>query len=372
MIIKNTNKNNRMGAVLPLVALMLPVLMLLGGFAINVAYMQLTATELQISTDAAARAAGRVFAKTNNQEEALQIANTVGALNEVAGEGLQFTLSDLDFGESTRANANSRYEFRSGGAINSVQVIGRRTSGSASGTVSTFFPSLMNRADFELSASSISTQIEIDLVLVLDRSGSMAYADNEEAVFPPIPVEAPVGWDFGDPAPPNSRWLDAVAATEELLLSLEESPLDQKLGLVTYGNFGSRDVLLTSDYSQITERLDRRTQRLVGGATNIASGLNKAFEVLTSAEARPFAGKVALVMTDGHRTAGGDPVTVARRLAEEGILVITVTFSQEADRELMERIAEEGNGFHRHADFSEDLVEVFAEISRELPSLLTQ
>ena len=71
----------RRGAILPLLALMLPVLLLVAGIAINVAYMQLCRTEMQISTDIAAKAAGRVYSMTQDEDEALYIANLAGELN---------------------------------------------------------------------------------------------------------------------------------------------------------------------------------------------------------------------------------------------------------------------------------------------------
>ena len=51
----------RRGAILPLFAVLLPVLLIFAGFAINMAYMQLVATELKITTDCAAHAGGRAM-----------------------------------------------------------------------------------------------------------------------------------------------------------------------------------------------------------------------------------------------------------------------------------------------------------------------
>ena len=51
----------RKGAVAPLFACLLPVLFMLSGFAINVAYMQLRSTEIKVASDAAAHAGGRAM-----------------------------------------------------------------------------------------------------------------------------------------------------------------------------------------------------------------------------------------------------------------------------------------------------------------------
>lgn len=217
---------NRKGAILPLVAILFPLLLLLSAVAVNIAYMQLSRTELGIATDAAGRAAGRMYALTHDEGLALDAANDAGAINLVAGKQLEFSAADLEFGKSTRVDENSRFEFVAAdpGDSNAVRILGNRSSSSLSGPIQTFLPSILGVQDFELNSTAISTRIEADIVLVLDRSGSMAYSDTEPAVFPPIPASAPVGWDFGDPVPPDSRWLDAIAATEILLSSLDTSP----------------------------------------------------------------------------------------------------------------------------------------------------
>ncbi|MCA9241954.1 MAG: hypothetical protein KDA37_17205, partial [Planctomycetales bacterium] len=49
-----TKTKNRRGAMLPLIAIALPVVVVLLGFAVDLAFMQLTRLELQAVTDAAA------------------------------------------------------------------------------------------------------------------------------------------------------------------------------------------------------------------------------------------------------------------------------------------------------------------------------
>lgn len=363
----------REGAVLPLVAVLFPMLILLAGFAINIAYIQLSATELKIATDSAARAAGRVYAQHRDEALALNMANEAGALNRVAGKPVQFNLDDLVLGNSVRADANSRYEFvaTNNSNSNALRIVGRRTNDSANGAISTFFPTLMGVQNFELSTETVCTQMEVDVALVIDRSGSMAYATNEVAVYPPFPQAAPIGWDFGSPAPNQSRWLDVVEATKVFLTELTSSPHLENVALATYADMGKIDVPLTSDYSQILAGLDVYTQKLSGGGTNIAGGLSAATSTLRSS-GRDFAAKVAIVLTDGHSTVGPNPIDFASSMSEDGVLVISVTFANEADQSLMSQVASAGKGFHKHAEFKQDLKEVFREISRQLPTLMTQ
>ncbi len=84
----------RVGAILPLFALILPVLAIIAAFTINIAYLQLTRTELMVATDAAARAGGRAISQSQSQEDvtpaeiiqdAITAAQATAALNTVAG-----------------------------------------------------------------------------------------------------------------------------------------------------------------------------------------------------------------------------------------------------------------------------------------------
>ena len=106
----------RQAAVLPLFALLLPALLLLAGFAVNVAYMQLTRTELKVATDAAGKAGGRAFSEFQDVDQALVFARDVAVRNKVAGDFLSIDITDntgdVDFGSSTRVgNGYGRYTF---------------------------------------------------------------------------------------------------------------------------------------------------------------------------------------------------------------------------------------------------------------------
>lgn len=375
MITPNTNHQaNRSGAILPLVAILFPLLLLLSAVAINIAYIQLSRTELGISTDAAGRAAGKIYAMTQDEVLALEAANEAGAANLVAGRELKFSTGDLEFGKSVRPDENSRFEFITASPedSNSVRVLGNRSNSSLSGPVQTFLPSILGVQDFEIESTAISTRIEADIVLVLDRSGSMAYSDIEPAVYPPIPSNAPPEWDFGDPVPPNSRWLDAIAATEVLLNTLNSSPGNEFVSLVTYADTGRIDTPLSEDTTAVLNAMTNYSSAFEGGGTNISGGLTAAAAGLSSASARKFSSKVIVVLTDGKVSEGPDPVAVAQSLATNGVLVIAVTFSNEADQALMQRVAAAGGGFHRHAEVKEELYAVFKDISQRLPTLLTQ
>lgn len=363
----------RNGVSLVLIAIMLPIVIVLCGFAINLAQIQLVRTEMQAANDASARAAGRTFSSLNDRDAALTKANEIAALNAVGGQSLTYRDQDLELGVSTRADSSSTYDFSAGGSThNAVRLHGHRTNDSPNGPVNYIFP-VFGNSELEVSKTSISTQSEVDIVLVIDRSGSMAYASDEPAVFPPTPAAAPAGWDFDSPVPPNSRWLDVVDATDAFLAELDNSPQWEKVGLVTYSDDALEDVSLKWDYDQIRQGLDIYTNSLGGGGTNITSGLNAASATLANpSSGREFATKVIILMTDGKFNLGGNPKSSASSISDEGVMVFTVTFSDEADQPTMEDTADSGGGLHFHAQNRDDLIEVFQEIAKSLPTLLTQ
>lgn len=364
----------RRGVILPLMCLLLPMLLIVSALAINLAYRQLAQTELQVATDAGVRAAGRVFAETGDLNAALIKAQEAGSRNLVCGQPQLFRLQDLETGTSIRPGLAARYDFAPSPVNpNAVRLTGARTQNSLNGPIRAYLPTFVGSNQLELQAVAVASQVEVDLMLVFDRSGSMAYAADEPAVHPPIPAAAPANWFFGDPIPPDSRWLDAVQATVGLLVRLQRTPQSEAVGLVTYANEAVLDCDLTSDYLNLTGTVDQYSAAFPGGGTNIEEGIVRGRNALIeSLNARPFAAKVLILMTDGRANLGGDPIAAAESAAAEGIMTFTVTFALEADQNKMEQVAIAGKGKHFHAQTGADLLRVFEEIGKTLPNLITQ
>ena len=364
----------RCGATLTLLAIMLPVILILAAFAVNVTYMELNRTELQIATDAAARAAGRRFAMTGDVNLARAEGQAAAAKNEVARQGLTLADSDFVFGTSLRSSLDQRYVFTpSGGQINAVRVTGRRSAGSPDGPIRLLFPNMLGRSTFEPEQQAVSSQIELDVALVIDRSGSMAFAANEKSSGNSTPKAAPRNWDFCDAAPPKSRWLDTVSAVDIFLDELNRTPVAERVSLASYSTTASIDRQLTTDYASIRSGMDVYTKKFCGGSTNVGGGMQQGLNTLKHATlARPWASKVVVVMTDGIHNTGTDPLSVARTAGASGIMVYTVTFSNEADERRMRSVADAGHGKHYHAADGAELRKAFREIANSLPTLLTQ
>lgn len=360
---------------MPLVAVMLPVTVGLAAFAINIAYLELTRTEMYVTADAAARAAGREFALQWDQAKAITAGKAAASRNPVGGKDFVLEDSDFVFGQATRPSAASRYIFTKGGANpNAVEVDIKRTATSTNGAIASLIPYAGFTASVNSTITSRVNQAEADICLVIDRSGSMAYAATETANFPPLPSAALPTWWFGQAAPSPSRWRDLVGSVDVFLTGLESTPMTETISLVTYSSGAGADVGLTTNYNTIRTGLNNHTTAFHGGTTNIAGGINTGVSVLTGPGARQFTTKVMVLMTDGIDTIS-TPATLAAaasNAADEGIMLFTVTFSSEADITGMANLATIGSGRHYHATTAADLTNIFREITREIPVLISR
>lgn len=364
----------RQGGILVFVAIMLPVLLILIAFTINLSWIDLCRTRTMIAADAATRAAGRTFALTGDRAQTMSKAREIAKLNTIAGKGIQLADSDFTFGQSQRSSATGRYRFVPGATPpNSMRVSIKRLNSSANGGVSFLLPSTMDSEGFEFEKSSVTTRVDVDIALVLDRSGSMIYASNEVATgYPP---KSNPSWQEGDPAPPNSRWLDLAAGASAFIQEMQLSVLDEYVSLTTYGSDVTLDRDTTNAYSQINDGIRRYTNSFPTGLTNIGGGLQVGLGSLGSSSARPTASKVIILMTDGKLNApsgAAHPLDVAKSASEKGVVVFTVTFADEADQALMRNVAKIGGGQHFHATNGASLRTVLTDIVRMLPTVLTE
>ena len=97
-----------------------------------------------------------------------------------------------------------------------------------------------------------------------------------------------------------------------------------------------------------------------------------AVPLMSSPSQRSGAAKVLVVMTDGIHNTGLDPLISAQAAANSGIMIFTVTFSDEAELTRMQQVAAIGNGRHYHATNAAQLTAVFRDIAASLPTLLTK
>jgi hypothetical protein len=348
-------------------------------FAVDVAWMQLVNTELRTATDAAARAGAKVLSVEQNTAAARAAAIDAASRNKVAGVGLQMAPSEVQFGRSNQVIIGGRFQFvqASTGLINAIHIDGQRTEGSLGGPVNLFFSRVMGVDSFEPRQEAVSTVLDRDVCLVIDRSGSMGLDVDDHGTGN--------GQNCG-PLASDTRFAALDRAIEGFLEELELTFPNEQVALATYSssfsqgcrngnlNFQTADIReqLTHNYNAVRSDMNVFMTKGIGGNTAIGEGLKKGLEAIKGPKARPFAAKTIVLMTDGLHNTGTEPIVYARQAAAQEIVVHTITFSPAADKNRMRAVAQETGGRHYHADSEENLNEIFREIARTLPVLLTQ
>ena len=357
-----------------LIAITLPLVIIMAAFAVDVAWMQLVRAELRTASDAASRAGAKALSLQQTEAAARAAAKDASQRNLVAGTPLVMLDRDIEVGEGRQAIANSRFVFTPGGArLNAVRVNGNRTATSAGGPVALFLGQVMGVTQFQPSHIATSTQLDRDICLVVDRSGSMMRG----VVSRRVP-----GGRCRPPHPTLSRWGALNGAVAGFLNELDNTAQQEQCGIVSYSSAGSqcRFTFTTSDinarlgfnYQPIRDAMASLSSRPVSGATNIGAGISNGIIVLTDNRVRPFALRTMVLMTDGRHNTGPEPVIAARRAARENIKIHTVTFSSEADFARMRAVAAATGGEHFHAPDAAALERIFRKIAATLPVLLTE
>jgi Ca-activated chloride channel homolog len=371
----------RQGAMLVLVAITLIIFIVALVFSIDIAYMQLTRSQLRAATDASAKAAAITLSMTQNDQAAVQSAIDIAAANTVAGDPLLLRTEDVELGKSTRQTDGS-WQFVAGATpYNALRVNGERTAGSRSGPVRLLVGRLLGQETFEPSHSATASQVDQDVVLVIDRSGSMAWDLSGNEWSYPAPLQHPAAYCL-PPHATASRWAAAASAVNAFITAIETTSPIEYLSIVSFSSnyvscsrtvqAATIDAPLSLNYSPARTAISQLSSNPIPGGTNIGAGIDRGVEVLTGNNVRQFAQKTIIVMTDGHWTDGASPTVAAQRAADRLIKVHAITFSDDADQSLMQEVARIGGGKHFHAPDAQTLREIYEEIAYTLPIILTE
>lgn len=372
--VTNRRRNHRRGTVMFIALIMIVVSLAAAAFCIDVAYMQLVQTQLRTATDAATRA-GALGLAQGSVDDARQRAKDIALLNNVAGAPLVLDDSDIVFGTATQPPGDPAppYTFTpSSSAINAVQVAGRKTTGSPSGDVTLFLgPKLWGSGPFQPTKGAAASIADRDIVLVLDRSGSMDTEDS--GVLPGSLAGLYSGEVFDHDGDGRLKRIEALkVAVGEFLGVLNELPSAEQVGMVSYATNSTPESDLDTSYSSFESSVHDLE---ASGWTNIGEGIDDAVEMLQNTSlARPTADPVIIVMTDGIHNQTRDPEDAARdaMAALSGLTIHTVTFSDGAEQWRMQSVANIGNGIHIHAQDVSQLVDTFEEMARTAGVILIQ
>ena len=239
---------DRRGAVLVFVTVGAFVLLGLAGLALDGGLAYLTRAKLSRAVDAGSLAAARTLrqGKKNAETEAYAIA----AANGVSVGGA--TTMSLEFGTNAKLQ-------------HTVLMRAHRT-------IPLLFSRVLGHTEMTIGAVAEATVPPIDMVLVVDRSGSL---ENQKA------------------------WKPLQDAVKDFV-KLFDDDLDQ-LGMTSFQVRANNEVLLSHKFKgPITAGISGMNS---AGDTNTGEGLRLAFEQFQQPNVRPGAAKVAVFFTDGRPTA---------------------------------------------------------------------
>ncbi len=370
----------RRGAIIVLVAVFLLVLFMLSALAINICYMQLTKSELVTATDAAARAGARELARSGDATLAFDKAAEIAAENCVAGQPLVLNPGDIVFGKSDRSTETSRYTFVANASpLNTARVRAHRDDNSVTGPVNLFMGNLLGTTSFQPVQFASATATNLDLCLVIDRSGSMSFDPLETVYNHPMAADldgdgmwSPGEWAVGDPPPipGNARWNGLMLATGSFFNKLRATYSVERVGAVVFSSSAEYLSDFTPNYALIENDMSNISPQ---GMTAIGEGIYLATDLFRfSTQHRPGAAKVMIVLTDGEENTGRPYLDAANYAASHGITMHAVAFSQAASVTTMDDIASIGGGLSLSAANNTQLIQAFNKIADTLPVLITE
>lgn len=365
----NCSRTHRLGVIVILFALLIPILIVILGFTIDYANMQRVRNEARVIADLSAKAAADTLARTGGDIAiARQAAKDVAAANAIQGVGHTLDDEDIIFGRA-QLQSDGQWNFNAGiTPFNSVRVNAIRDTDSPAGRVNLFFGQFYGQPSFDLQQQATASFRDVEICLVLDRSGSMKW--NTTGTLTTVEMEA----RQCIPPVPTSRWRALDTAIELFLSELDATPVHEQIGMVTFASDG---VVACSGLTSIASRLDQPLTTNTGlvraamdtlntsvwfGGTNITAGIERA-RLHMQSNGNPNRDQFIVVFTDGVHNTSDPPFDEALACAAAGITVHTITFSDEANLTDMELTATNGGGEHYHADNTSELNSIFRRLA---------
>ncbi len=390
----------RRGAMLVFVCVLTIVFLFAVAMSVDVAYMHLVNSELRAASDAAAKAAAQQLSdevrfrasttisgsstaqlraaiaaqdatlRANVNNKAKAIAQT----NLVAGRGLQLSNSDIEIGRSVRSGSG-RFQFTPDGTPqNSVRVTGRRTNGSISGNVGLFFGRVFGTSSYQPQQQAIGTFVQRNIVLVIDRSGSMKFNEEGDRIY-------------GDGFGPDSKITKLKESLDSFIVFLNATRTTEKIGMVSFSNDATLNRPLTTNMNDVRNAY---LGLLPDGRTGIALGIDAGVSLMNQDLQSQFVERTLVVLTDGQENIGRDgvdygdgsdnlvplsqsAVTAAQAAADQGFNVFSITYCVDSPKgkDTMQEVARVGKGKYYDATGQVSLEQAFQDIAFTLNAMLT-
>ena len=166
-LLRDNCDTRRRGVALMFITIMLVVLLGMVAMAVDIGYVVLTRTQLQVAADAAALAGAAYMGQS--REAVVAAARKFAAYHTAAGKPVELADSDVEFGTW---NSGTRVFTPTGILGNAIRVTARRDAAHG-GSPGLFFGRVLGRFQFTSRASAVAVANPRDIAFVVDLSGSM-------------------------------------------------------------------------------------------------------------------------------------------------------------------------------------------------------
>lgn len=381
--------SRRRGAVLPLVAVFVVVLMAMAAFSIDISYIELTQTQLKAATDAAAKAGTSSLVQGKTDAQAINAAIAMAAQNTVAGKPLTLTASDITVGQSVLQTDGSWLFVAGAKPSQAMQITSSMASGNSNGAVNLFFAPVFGTKTFSTSNTSVASAFACEVCLVLDRSHSMCFDQTGTDWSYPLPYLLDWVTAIKNKPTTGSRWLALDSAINSFCTILKTANAPPRVGVVTWADDVGKNTTeysltgqtsvgvstelgLSTDMTAVYNAVKAKSTKVMLGGTDMGSGMDAGITVLTGSSVKSYAKKVMILMTDGQWNAGNDPLLSATVAKNANITIHCVCFLQKADQTTTKAIASMTGGKFYYATDAASLDAAFKDLAYTLPVVLTK
>lgn len=370
----HAQKSRRGGTVVVIVFAMVIILAMVA-FSVEVGRMFVLRSQIQSAVDAGALAAALKLAQDPESiDDAVEAArefiqmNRVGMAATVPEESITVDVGTWDPETKQFAVTNTD--------PNAVRVTGRQDNEPF------FFGRVFGRTEFSAPATGIAsgTVGDLDIVMVLDLSGSMSSSGRIQALRNSAPIFVDTMESYGG---------DDQIAVMGYGVDIDDfdpddhgdgEPYDDAPSSLYPSNsdwVGVLEAELTDDFDYLNSNIlttsNLEAQKYGGGTPIGASVRDGAHYLAFSPYGRDEARRVMVLMSDGHSNkpssnADSYALLMAQYAADEDVTIYTVSLGNSADLDLMEAIAEATGGKHFDATGSgeEELTEALSNAFRQI------
>lgn len=399
-------QSQRRGAAAVLMASLIPILVLFAAFSVNIAYIQLMRLEQKVAVDAATRAAATKLAQTDSQASAKAEARRVAQLHNVGSAAFDVDASNVVIGNATE-NAGGGYSFQANQSpMNAVRVLSNV--GTANTSDPAAIPLLFNltgNSTYSRSESSVASFLVNEVILCLDRSGSMKFdMSGNDWHYPTNNPKVPsshrsyvvtstgsTGFDenyYAAPHPTDSRWAVLNSAIGSFFDTAALAAVPPRVGLITWSSDSNNAGTTTTDYAlppyninfngnrggisgQLTSRGNQTNSNGVFGSTWISDGLQAAITEYETGRSRRYSNKIIILLSDGVYQ-GADPYTKALVCRDRNIRIYSIALISGSAFTKLQEVATVTGGNAYMATNASQLATAFESIAKSLDTILVQ